>query len=456
MLPASFLSSLENSGVSRLRSQVVCDLTQAGRPRKVMTGNLNLRSPRQSSSCPFPRTAALELLSPSFRISLRCLSVFYRFPPEFVAERYRDAMTGGGEFVITVLSSRELRSCPARYDLLASIPAGGMFVRDLHASIPAVGMFVRDLHSSIQAVWMFVRDLHASITAVGMFVRDLHASIPAVWMFVRDLHASIPAVGMYLLSWRYGRMKSDLSSARANLHRAVKLAGFRTAQPLVSAAGREMSTSKIFSTGQWGCGGVVVRLLSSHLVEPDSIPGGVAPGVSQVGIVPYDAAGPRVFSGIFSFPVPPLHSSVALSSTRFTLIGSEDFNVTRRRNQSTPLWLVLLGFYLHASSCSVTRCTHVCIKLQFSAGAKMWHRVSRVSAIPGATTNALAKAPVTARISLTQCRCALPPPPFTRHTLLCMSQTTCHVSSYLYTPGQHSTARVCSEVYIGAGIRYRL
>ncbi|KAJ8872690.1 hypothetical protein PR048_026303 [Dryococelus australis] len=47
--------------------------------------------------------------------------------------------------------------------------------------------------------------------------------------------------------------------------------------------------------------GRAVSLLASHLGEPGSIPGLVTPGFSQVGIVPDDAAGRRVFSGIFSF-----------------------------------------------------------------------------------------------------------------------------------------------------------
>ncbi|KAJ8888581.1 hypothetical protein PR048_008073 [Dryococelus australis] len=48
-------------------------------------------------------------------------------------------------------------------------------------------------------------------------------------------------------------------------------------------------------------------LLTSRQGEPGSIPGQVTPGFSHVGIVPDDAAGRRVFSGISRFP-PPLHS----------------------------------------------------------------------------------------------------------------------------------------------------
>ncbi|KAJ8888939.1 hypothetical protein PR048_008433 [Dryococelus australis] len=46
----------------------------------------------------------------------------------------------------------------------------------------------------------------------------------------------------------------------------------------------------------------------------------VTPGYSEVGIVPDDAAGRRVFLGDLSFP-PPLHSYAAPSSPHFTLIG---------------------------------------------------------------------------------------------------------------------------------------
>ncbi|KAJ8881310.1 hypothetical protein PR048_017791 [Dryococelus australis] len=53
-----------------------------------------------------------------------------------------------------------------------------------------------------------------------------------------------------------------------------------------------------------GCGGVVVKLLAFHLGEPGSIPGGVAPRFSHVGIVPDDAAVRWVFSGISCLPHP--------------------------------------------------------------------------------------------------------------------------------------------------------
>ncbi|KAJ8876838.1 hypothetical protein PR048_021285 [Dryococelus australis] len=76
---------------------------------------------------------------------------------------------------------------------------------------------------------------------------------------------------------------------------------------------------------RWGRGGVVVRLLVSHLSEPLSIPGGIATGVSPVRIMLDDAAGRRVFAGISRF----------FQSTRFTLIDSQDLDVKSRLNIST-------------------------------------------------------------------------------------------------------------------------
>ncbi|KAJ8880054.1 hypothetical protein PR048_020677 [Dryococelus australis] len=64
-----------------------------------------------------------------------------------------------------------------------------------------------------------------------------------------------------------------------------------------------------------------VRLLASYHRKSGSIPGQVTPTFSQVGIVPYDATGQRVFSGISRF-APPLNSGAALFSPHFTLICS--------------------------------------------------------------------------------------------------------------------------------------
>ncbi|KAJ8872746.1 hypothetical protein PR048_026362 [Dryococelus australis] len=79
-----------------------------------------------------------------------------------------------------------------------------------------------------------------------------------------------------------------------------------------------------------GHGERVVSLLASHRGEPGSIPGRATPGFSQVRIVPDDAVGQRVFSGISRFRVPSFRRRSIPSS--FTFIGSEDHNVKSSPN----------------------------------------------------------------------------------------------------------------------------
>ncbi|KAJ8871884.1 hypothetical protein PR048_028224 [Dryococelus australis] len=72
-----------------------------------------------------------------------------------------------------------------------------------------------------------------------------------------------------------------------------------------------------------GRGGVVVRLFASHLGEPGSIPGGVAPGVGFV-------------TDVRESPVStPDHSGAAPYSPRLTLIGSQELDVKGRPNLFT-------------------------------------------------------------------------------------------------------------------------
>ncbi|KAJ8881243.1 hypothetical protein PR048_017719 [Dryococelus australis] len=75
-------------------------------------------------------------------------------------------------------------------------------------------------------------------------------------------------------------------------------------------------------------GGTVDRLLASHLGEPSSIPGGLIPELSHVGILPDDAADRRVFSGFSSPPLPPPALTFRRSSTftSFVLSGSRDLD----------------------------------------------------------------------------------------------------------------------------------
>ncbi|KAJ8898099.1 hypothetical protein PR048_003459 [Dryococelus australis] len=89
-------------------------------------------------------------------------------------------------------------------------------------------------------------------------------------------------------------------------------------------------------------GGVMVRILACHLGEPGSILGGVAPGFSHLGIVPYDAAGRWVYLGDLPFPGPFLSGDVPYTP-RFTLVGSQDFDAESRPNLSTEHGIVILS-----------------------------------------------------------------------------------------------------------------
>ncbi|KAJ8873993.1 hypothetical protein PR048_024833 [Dryococelus australis] len=74
---------------------------------------------------------------------------------------------------------------------------------------------------------------------------------------------------------------------------------------------------------------ITVRILASQLGEPGSIPNGVAPGFSHVGIVSDDAAGRRVFSGISCSPRPFI-PALFLTHPHFTSIDSQDLDVKSR------------------------------------------------------------------------------------------------------------------------------
>ncbi|KAJ8888268.1 hypothetical protein PR048_007755 [Dryococelus australis] len=78
-----------------------------------------------------------------------------------------------------------------------------------------------------------------------------------------------------------------------------------------------------------------ISTLASYQGEPGSIPGRIT-GFSQVGIVPDDAVGRRVSSGMSRFP-PFLYSGTKSYSSGFNLIGSRDIDVKRRPILLTPL-----------------------------------------------------------------------------------------------------------------------
>ncbi|KAJ8886345.1 hypothetical protein PR048_012556 [Dryococelus australis] len=77
----------------------------------------------------------------------------------------------------------------------------------------------------------------------------------------------------------------------------VSAAGDRTRVAMVITVLRPLHHRGHYET-------VNAALLASHVGEPGSIPGGITPGFSHVGIVPDDAAVRLVYSGISSFPRP--------------------------------------------------------------------------------------------------------------------------------------------------------
>ncbi|KAJ8882695.1 hypothetical protein PR048_014507 [Dryococelus australis] len=79
---------------------------------------------------------------------------------------------------------------------------------------------------------------------------------------------------------------------------------------------------------QRGRGDAAARMLASQQGEAGSNPDGIAPGFSHVGIVPGDATGRRVFSGISSFPRRP---NILPLKARDRNVIQPDLDETRER-----------------------------------------------------------------------------------------------------------------------------
>ncbi|KAJ8878096.1 hypothetical protein PR048_022563 [Dryococelus australis] len=109
------------------------------------------------------------------------------------------------------------------------------------------------------------------------------------------------------------------------LHSCMVQYAMRCAREVVPEVRVWVHCSPVSTCGR-GRGGRAVRLLASHQGEPGSIAGRVTPGFSQVRIVPDDAAGRQVSSGISRFP-PPFHSGAAPYSPHFTLVRSPRYDM---------------------------------------------------------------------------------------------------------------------------------
>ncbi|KAJ8873890.1 hypothetical protein PR048_024726 [Dryococelus australis] len=101
-------------------------------------------------------------------------------------------------------------------------------------------------------------------------------------------------------------------------------------------------------------GDEVVRLFAFHQGVPYSIPGGVIPEFSHVAIVPHDAAGRRVFSGISRFPHPcipalfPTHLASSSSALKTSMLRATQISLlTHSLLETQPMAIdkLFLGAY---------------------------------------------------------------------------------------------------------------
>ncbi|KAJ8867485.1 hypothetical protein PR048_031287 [Dryococelus australis] len=118
---------------------------------------------------------------------------------------------------------------------------------------------------------------------------------------------------------------------------------------------------------------------STHLGEPGSIPGGVAPGFSHVGTMPDDVTGSRVFSGISRFPrpcIPALLHTIHLASSSSVVKTSMS-----RAAQISPLRTLLTSFIQFAQY-SVTAETLARLGRRSDEAQGVRARVARIAPSP--------------------------------------------------------------------------
>ncbi|KAJ8888255.1 hypothetical protein PR048_007742 [Dryococelus australis] len=146
-------------------------------------------------------------------------------------------------------------------------------------------------------------------------------------------YANLPPhhLGIHRSSWEFCR------TTRSSPRPVLPPDGYRrvVVRKTVEGAGGGGVNIYSFPTRIAGRGGDVVRLLASHLGEPGSIPGMVAPGFSHVGTVPNM---PLVGGFPGGSPVSPALSFRRCSIlTSVTLVDSQDFAVKGRPNHSFSL-----------------------------------------------------------------------------------------------------------------------
>ncbi|KAJ8882329.1 hypothetical protein PR048_014131 [Dryococelus australis] len=109
--------------------------------------------------------------------------------------------------------------------------------------------------------------------------------------------------------------QSPSSTLKTSLRRAIKISSLTRRLKSVHYVFRNSVKNSGAPTNvplileYWGGGGAVARALASHHGDPGSIPGGLTPEFSHVGLVVYDAVYQRIlriFSGYSRFPCPSI------------------------------------------------------------------------------------------------------------------------------------------------------
>ncbi|KAJ8881374.1 hypothetical protein PR048_017855 [Dryococelus australis] len=123
------------------------------------------------------------------------------------------------------------------------------------------------------------------------------------------------------------------TSLVACFYRSSSIAKTTSTYPLINPRARRPRPGNfdaprvtLRETRAWGHGGRAISTLASHQGEPDSIPGRVT-GFSQIGIVPDDAIGRRVFSGISRFPRPFITGGKLVCETVSAELNSRSGNI---------------------------------------------------------------------------------------------------------------------------------
>ncbi|KAJ8880161.1 hypothetical protein PR048_016626 [Dryococelus australis] len=205
-------------------------------------------------------------------------------------------------------------NCSGRHDPQTSLQLN-MFGRLTQSVRPATNL--SQLRQQVQASWKTILqdDIHHMYDY-------LHAGIHAdVGMFNRPQSANSRQENDLI-----NKAKKQLATVKDPLEKLRLLCLMRGTTGILGI-GSKATSLRI----TWGRGGLVARLLASYPVEPGSIPGGFALGLSHVGMAANDATGQRVLSGI-SRSTPSLHSGAAPYSPHLILIGSQDLDVKNLRD----------------------------------------------------------------------------------------------------------------------------